>query len=139
MYFKCIFEDGTESYKNLEENHLRQIINEDALKEFISEHSGEEIEDWDFGSSSYLDHIIIDFLEEKNLIFLLEPDLTIDEKLVAKLEFLEKSSYEHVIASLSIDEPKDLYKKRIIYYPAQKEEEFAEYDDPYSDEPPDYD
>lgn len=139
MYFKCIFEDGTESYKKLEEAHLYKIINEDALKEFISENIGEEIEDWDFGYSPYRDHINIDFQEEKNLLDLIDPNLVIDDKPVAKLELLEASSYEHVIASLSIDEPKDLYKKRIIYYPAQKEEEFAEYDDPYSDEPPDYD
>lgn len=141
MYFKCVFEDGTEAYKKLSNSQLQRIINVEALKEFINENTGEVAEDWDFCdlSWSHGDQIEIDFEEEKNLIDLIEPELMIDEKLVNKLEFLEKSTYEHVVASLSIDEPKDLYKKRIIYYPAYKEEEFAEYDDPYSDEPPDYD
>jgi hypothetical protein len=139
MYFKCVFEDGTESYSNLEEKHLQKIINGKALRELISSYIGEDVEDWDWvGGYSNRNTIEVD-LQKENLLKLSDLSLVIDDKNVSKLEFLEQSTYEHVVASLSLDNPKNLYTTSVVYFPRQEDEDLNDYDDPYSDEPPDYD
>ena len=136
MYFKCTLSNGTEVYKALDDDALKEAVNYEDLEEIIYEARGERIEDndWDFTDvkEPHSDIVDVDLRKILNIddIFKI---LSEDIEILEKVEFLEKDSYQHSIASLSLSSPKDIYKKRVIFTPA--EEELYEYEDPYSDDP----
>lgn len=137
MYFKCTLEDGTEVYKSLDESIVKNAINYEDLEEIVYKVKGEKIEDrdWDFTDiqGEYSDVVDVDLrqiIDIDEIFAILSEDL----ESLEKVEFLEKDSYQHSIASLSLKNPKDIYKKRVTFTIAEREDMY-EYDDPYSDDP----
>lgn len=133
MYIKCVFEDGTEQFKKLEDHDLYKILDKNKIVEYLSDKYG-EIEDWEFddnsgNSENHTDIDIRDFL-------LANLNVTLDEKNVKNIEFLEDDSYEKIVAHMTGED--EGYNKKILVT-LKEEAEGYEFDDPYSDEPPDYD
>lgn len=139
MYFKLKLEDGTEIYKDLDDDALLKILDEDAMADLIAEEVGESIEDWYFTErpSTYQNVIQLDI---SSAVIEEEPDLIVDDKKVSLVSLLQGSTYEHALATLSLTDPKAVvYSKNIEYTVADIEEYYDEDDGGYNDESPDYD
>ena len=142
MYFKCTLKDGSEVYKSIEESDLREAVDYGQLYESVYSQTGDRIKDqdcWGFTEiqERYSDIVDVDLREILNIeqVFQILSD---DLESLDKVEFLEDSSYQHALASLSLSNPKDIYKKRVTFTAVERDEEY-EPEDPYSDEPTDYD
>jgi hypothetical protein len=144
MYFRLNLEDGTEVYKDFDNNDLMKIIDEEIIFDIIcliGERIGENIEDWNFtdkpiGRHEYLDVVQIDV---SSAIIKENPDLVIDGKKVLKINLLEESTYEHALATLSLTDSKAVVYSKNIEYTTDYDYDYDNDDDGgYSDEP-DYD
>lgn len=139
MYFKCTLENGEEVYKSLDEKSIKGAINLEELGEIVYYETGDTIydNDWEFTEiegkyCNIVDVNLKDIIDIEELQAILEED---NPEPLKKVEFLEEFSYEHSMASLALDSPKNIYNKRIIFEPAPVERDFDDYDDPYSDDP----
>ena len=143
MYFKCVFEDGTETYKDLNNDDLRKVIDEDVMVNLIGEETGENVEEWDFTEkpTTYSDVVQVDV---SSAVITENLNLIIDDKKVLRIDLLEGSTYEHALATLSLTNPKALVYSTNVLYVSQVDdddyyENYEEDDGGYNDEPPDYD
>jgi hypothetical protein len=137
MYFKLKLEDGTEVYKDLDDDDLEFILDDDAMHNIITTELGFDIEEWHFTErpSTYQDVVQVDI---SSAVIRENPPLTIDDKKITKVDLLEDSTYEHALASLSLSDPNSVvYSKNIRYIAINDEYEYEyEYDDGgYNDEP----
>lgn len=139
MYFKCTSQDGKEIYKSLDEKTIRSAINIDELQEIIEFQTGDSVEDegWEFTDIQSKHANIVD-VDLRKIINIEELHAILEEEcsqIFEKVEFLEDFSYEHSLASLSLSDPKNIYKKRVLYEPAPIDIDQYDYEDPYSDDP----
>lgn len=137
MYFKCILENGTEVYKKIDESVISQFVDPNELNDLVYRKTGNQIyqNDWVFTefSENYGNVATVDFkeiLDLDNILDFLEEEEPVKIK---EVKFLEDNSYEHLIASLSLDSPEDVYKKKILFTIDD-----GVGDNPYSDDPNDY-
>lgn len=137
MYFKLLFEDGTELYRDLEEIELLRVLDEDVMLDILRDETGEDVEDWSFTTrpSTFSNVVQLDI---SPAVILEDPPLTIDDKKVTKISLLEDSTYEHALATLSISNPNKLIYEKNIGYTVEHvppEHYYDEYDDGgYNDE-----
>lgn len=134
MYFKLLFEDGTELYRDLEEIELLRVLDEDVMLDILRDETGEDVEDWSFTTrpSTFSNVVQLDI---SPAVILEDPPLTIDDKKVTKIGLLEDSTYEHALATLSILNPNKLIYEKNIGYSVVRDYYYDEYDDGgYNDE-----
>jgi len=107
MYFKLLFEDGTELYKDLEEIELLRVLDEDVMRDILRDETGLIVEDWSFTTrpSTFSDVVQLDI---SPAVILEDPPLIIDNKKVTRISLIENSTYEHALAALSVSNPNKL-------------------------------
>lgn len=133
MYLKVHLENGETVYRDFSDQELTEILDTDKLYEKLSDLVEDEVDDWNFTDypTTYSNVFYINLKEVINK----NPDYEIDGISVSGIEFLEKGSYEHAIASFGLNDPKYWdYSRKVEVWPITKENSNYDEPDPFGDD-----